>query len=299
MIRPTLRQLSFLVALADEGSFVAAAERAGITQPSLTVAIQALEAVLRVRLVERGRSGASLTPAGEAAVAHARSILAAVDALGEAVGEAGEMLSGPFRLGVIPTIAPFLLPAALAEARQRHPRLKLYLREDLTVRLIEALRARSLDAALIALPHTAPGIETMALFDDEFLFVGPQSHPLSSKDGLRVEDLEGARLLLLEDGHCLRDHVIGACGAQRSAGPDLRATSLFTLVQMAASDLGVSLLPRLAVQAGLTAPGLVARRFSPPVVGRQVGLAWRRGSGRVAEIRALAGLLTPPAYDGA
>jgi LysR family hydrogen peroxide-inducible transcriptional activator len=291
MSQPTLRQLSFLTAIAEHGSFVAAAEQALVTQPSLSAAIKELEAILGARLIERGRNGATLTPAGEIAAAKARAILSAVDELGEAVQGAAEPLTGPFRLGVIPTIAPFFLPKVLPRAKAAFPKLKLYLREDLTGRLIEGLRAHTLDAALIALPYEAQGIDTLPLFDDEFLFVGPADHPLSKKAELSAADLAGESVLLLEDGHCLRDHAIGVCGMTRPGQEEVRATSLFTLVQMAAGGMGISLLPKIAADAGIAAEGLVVRPFNPPVIGRQIGLAWRRSSGRLIEIKALTGIL--------
>jgi LysR family hydrogen peroxide-inducible transcriptional activator len=200
-------------------------------------------------------------------------------------------MTGRFRLGVIPTIAPFLLPSILPKTKAAFPKLKLYLREDLTGRLVEGLRAHTLDAALIALPYEANGLDTVELFDDEFLFVGAADHPLSTKTNLSAGDLDGSQVLLLEDGHCLRDHAIGVCGLGRPGQEDVRATSLFTLVQMAAGGLGVSLLPRIAADAGLAGEGLVVRPFNPPVIGRQIGLAWRRGSGRLVEIKALAHLV--------
>lgn len=290
MPQPTLRQLSFLLAIAEHGSFISAAEQTCITQPSLSAAIKELELILGARLVERGRTGASLTPAGEIAAGRARVILSAVEELGEAVHGAAEPLTGAFRLGVIPTIAPFLLPHILPKAKASFPKLKLYLREDLTRRLVDGLREHTLDAALIALPYDAQGVDTMALFDDEFLFVGPIDNPLSGKPNLSLSDLAGEQVLLLEDGHCLRDHALGVCGLTKPGQEEVRATSLFTLVQMAAGGLGVSLLPRMAADAGLAGEGLVVRAFDPPVIGRQIGLAWRRGSGRLAEVKALAAL---------
>jgi LysR family transcriptional regulator, hydrogen peroxide-inducible genes activator len=216
MSQPTLRQLSFLLAVARHGSFVGAAEQSLVTQPSLSAAIKELETILGARLVERGRGGATLTPAGEIAVSHARAILFAVDELGEAVQGAAEPLTGPFRLGVIPTIAPFILPDFLPKAKVAFPKLKLYLREDLTARLMEGLRNHTLDAALVALPYEAQGVDTIMLFEEEFLYVGPTDHPLSSKPHLCPDDLEGEKVLLLEDGHCLRDH--GKAWARRSPG---------------------------------------------------------------------------------
>jgi LysR family transcriptional regulator, hydrogen peroxide-inducible genes activator len=291
MSQPTLRQLSFLLAIAKHGSFVSAAEQSLVTQPSLSAAIKELEAILGTRLIERGRGGTTLTPAGEIAVSRAQVILDGVDEMMEAVQGAAEPLTGPFRLGVIPTIAPFLLPSLLPRSKAAFPKLKLYLREDLTGRLVDGLRAHSLDAALIALPYEAQGIDTIVLFEEEFLYVGPSDHRLSTKPHLSPADLEGERVLLLEDGHCLRDHAIGVCGLARPGQEEVRATSLFTLVQMAAGGLGVSLLPRMAADAGLAGEGLVVRAFEPAVIGRQIGLAWRRGSGRLAEVQALATLL--------
>lgn len=291
MSHPTLRQLSFLVAVADRGSFVGAAEAASVTQPTLSSGIKELELCLGVQLIERQRKGALLTPAGEVAVRHARGVLSAIEDLSEAVKVTGEPMVGPFRLGVIPTIAPFMLPATLPHLKQLFPRLKLFLREDLTGRLIDGLRNHTLDAALIALPWAATGIETATLFDDEFLFVGPLTHPLSLKENLQPSDLETERVLLLEDGHCLRDHALDVCELARPGRDEIRATSLFTLVQMAAGGLGVSLLPKMAADSGITPSGVAVRRFEPPVVGRQIGLAWRKGSARLDEIRTLAAAL--------
>src|SRR5690606_38545996 len=170
---PTLRQLQFLMALRAEGSFVAAADVVGVTQPTLSAGIKDLETALGAQLVERGRSGAVLTPAGEEAAERAARALSEVEELVRVVHAAGEPFSGRFRLGAIPTIAPFLLPRALPLMKRKFPKLRLQLREDLTGRLIEALRHRSLDAAIIALPYEAHGIATMAIADDEFLFLCP------------------------------------------------------------------------------------------------------------------------------
>lgn len=300
VILPTLRQLSFLVALADQGSFVAAADAVGVTQPSLSAGVKELEGLLGVRLVERGRSGLSFTPAGAETLRRARALLADAAALSEAARGAAEPLSGSFRLGVIPTIAPFLLPRALPSVKARFPRLRLFLREDLTNRLLDAVRARALDAAVIALPYAAPGIETLALGEDEFLFIGPSDHRLAARKTVAQSDLEGETLLLLEDGHCLRDHALAACRlAQPPGEAEVRATSLFTLVQMAAGGLGVSLLPRMAADAGVAGADVAVRPFDPPLIGRQIGIAWRTGAARADEARALAGVLKAAAFPAA
>lgn len=284
---PTLRQLQFLCALADERSFSRAADVCNVTQPTLSSAIKETEAILGVQLVEREARGASLTRAGEAAVERARAILSSAADLVAAAHQAGAPLTGPFHLGAIPTLAPFLLPRTLSTLRAEHPDLKLYLREDQTDRLIDQLRNRSLDAALIALPWEATGIETEVLGDDEFLYIGPKDHALSKRNALSPEDLDGEEVLLLEDGHCLREHAVSVCSLSAPGSrSDVTATSLATLVQMVAGGLGVSLLPRIASDAGVTAGADVTiRQFDTPVIGRQIGIAWRAGSPREKEAR--------------
>lgn len=282
---PTLRQLEFLCAIADQGSFSRAAESCHVTQPTLSAAIKEVEGLLGVQLVERESRGASLTQAGEAAVERARNILSDTADLVSAARQAGAPLSGSFRLGAIPTIAPFLLPRTLKALRKVHPGLKLYLREDQTERLIDALRARKLDAALIALPWDASGIVTMELGDDEFMLVAPTDHDLMHSKELNSSDLSDEDVLLLEDGHCLRDHALSVCRLpSKRSGADVTATSLPTLVHMVAGGLGVSLLPKLAIDAGVTSGADVELRpFNTPMIGRRIGIAWRQGSPRETE----------------
>ncbi len=283
---PTLRQLQFLDAIAKDGSFSRAAQKCHVTQPTLSSAIKELEALLGVQLVEREARGASLTRAGEETARRARLVLSEAQDLVAAAHDAGEPLSGDFRLGAIPTIAPYVLPKILPGLHADYPRLRLYLREDTTDRLIEGLHARRIDAALIALPWDAPGIETEALADDEFLFIGPRGHPLANRNGLSPDDLSDQELLLLEDGHCLRDHALSVCSVTRGRGrEEVSATSLQTLVHMVAGGLGVSLLPKLAADSGVTAGAdVVVRSFTEPVVGRAIGIAWRTGTPRRDEI---------------
>ncbi|MFN4183906.1 MAG: hydrogen peroxide-inducible genes activator, partial [Hyphomonas sp.] len=290
---PTLRQLQFLVALGESGSFSRAAEACHVTQPTLSAGIKELEDLFGVSLAERESRGATLTHAGEIAVARASALLADAHALVQAVTSAGALFSGPFHLGAIPTIAPFVLPQIVGQLTRRYPELKLYLTEDRTHRLIDQLRARTLDAAFIALPWDAPGIEMMTLFDDEFLLAAPAGHPLSRKNGLSPEDLQGEDLLLLEDGHCLRDHAVSICRLKTGAGREqVAATSLGTLVNMVAGGLGVSLIPRLAADNGLAlGPDVAIRSFVTPIIGRQVGIAWKSGSPREAEARTLGELV--------
>ncbi len=290
---PTLRQLQFLIALRSEGSFVAAAEAVGVTQPTLSAGIKDLENGLGAVLVERGRSGAVLTPAGEEAAERASRALSEVEEMVRAVQSAGEPFTGVFRLGAIPTIAPFLLPRALPLLKRKFPKLRLQMREDLTTRLIEGLRARTLDAALIALPYHAHGVASTSIADDEFLFLCPENHPLARRNDLSPEQLKGEDLLLLEDGHCLREHALSACNI--SAGrrsSEFGATSLHTLVQMVAGGMGVTLLPKIAAEGGVMGGAHVAiTPFATPIVGRSIGVAWREGGPREDEARKLADVL--------
>ncbi len=290
---PTLRQLQFLTAIRNEGSFVAAAEAVGVTQPTLSAGIKELEAALGAQLVDRGRQGAVLTAAGEEAADRAARAIGEVEELVRAVRAAGEPFAGTFRLGAIPTIAPFLLPRALPILQARFPRLSLHMREDQTSRLVDALRARTLDAAVIALPYEASGIETATVADDEFYLLTPENHPLAHRAALKPEQVRRDELLLLEDGHCLRDHALAVCGARPGRrSDDVSATSLATLVQMVAGGLGVTLLPKLAAEGGAAAGAHVAvQAFAEPIVGRSIAIAWRKGSPREREAKALAELL--------
>jgi len=290
---PTLRQLQFLTAIRAEGSFVAAAEAVGVAQPTLSAGIKELETALGVLLVDRGRAGALLTAAGEEAAERAQRALTEVEELVRVVRAAGAPFASVFRLGAIPTIAPFLLPRALPVLQDRFPTLRLHLKEDLTARLIEGLRTRALDAAVIALPYEASGVEMALVAEDEFYVLAPRDHPLVKRNDLRPEHLDSEELLLLEDGHCLRDHALGVCSAPPGRrASDVSATSLATLVQMVAGGMGVTLLPKLAADGGAAAGAPVAMRpFATPVVGRAIGVVWRAGSPRAEEARLLADLL--------
>lgn len=292
---PTIRQLQFLVALADKGSFIAASEAVFVTQPSLSAGIKELEYILNAQLVERGRKGVKFTQAGKEVVAQSRAILAEMIDLKDRVRAASEPLTGSFRLGIIPTIAPFLSPNAIPLIKQRYPKIKLYLKEDQTARLIDGIKNNELDAALIALPYDATGIECLPLFDDEFLLICPKDHKLASKKDLTIQDINIDELLLLEDGHCLREHALGICGInQHPQSDEVRATSIFTLMQMVAGGLGISLIPKMAINAGLSFDGMKVRPFAIPVIGRQIGLAWRKGSSREKEAQILAKTLCAP-----
>ena len=289
---PTLRQLQFLLALRAEGSFVGAAEAVGVTQPTLSAGIKDLENALGAVLVERGRAGAVLTPAGEEAAERAARAVGEVEDMVRTVKTAGEPFSGVFRLGAIPTIAPFLLPRALPLMKKKFPKLRLQMREDLTARLVDGLRARTLDAALIALPYEAHGVATAAIAEDEFYLLCPDTHPLAKRNDLSPEHLKKEDVLLLEDGHCLRDHALSACKLTPRRSSEMGATSLHTLVQMVAGGMGVTLLPKIAADGGAVAGAHVAiRPFETPIAGRSIGVAWREGGQREAEARMLGEVL--------
>lgn len=290
---PTLRQLQFLTALAEHGSFSRAADACLVAQPTLSAAIKDIEALLGTQLVEREARGARLTHAGTIAVERARNILAAAEDLVITARGAGAPLAGHFRLGAIPTIAPYVLPEALKRLREEYPDLQLYLREDKTADLLDALRARTLDAAIIALPWETPGIAVEALADDPFLLACQAGHALSAKPKLTPKDLMGENLLLLEDGHCMRGHALSVCSLPGLKQQDnLAATSLQTMVQMVAGGLGVSLIPKLAVDAGLAeGTGVQVFPFHGSAPGRQIGVAWRAGSNREEEARLIGKVL--------
>ena len=288
---PTLRQLQYLKLLAEHGSFSRAAEAAHVTQPTLSAGIAELEKILGAPVVDRGRSGVILTAAGDEAVRRAGEILTGAEDLMQAARSAGRPLSGRFRLGVIPTIAPYLLPRALPVLRRRFPDLGLYLREDLTHRLIAHLRAGQLDAALIALPYDTAGLETAHVGDDELVALLPANHRLAGHSRVTPKELEDTGLILLEDGHCLREHALAACSLDRPGfgQQDFAATSLPTLVQMVGSGLGVSLAPAMAVEAGLVHDAPVSvRPVKADHPSREIVVVWRAGSSRHADGQLLA-----------
>jgi LysR family hydrogen peroxide-inducible transcriptional activator len=288
---PSLRQLQYLVALAEKLNFRAAAEACFVTQSTLSAGIKELESVLGVQLVERHTRSVRLTAAGEQVLERGRRLLADASDLVAVARGAREPLSGPLSLGVIPTIAPFVLPRVLPALRQQYPKLELYLREDLTDRLLERLRRGQLDAALIALPYDTGELEVLELFRDEFWFVARRDDPLASVKALAMERLDVDDVILLEEGHCLREHAIAACrrapGEPRSR---IEATSLPTLLQMVEGGLGVTLLPEIAIKAGaLNGTNLIARPFSSRVPARTLALAARPASARKRDVELLAG----------
>ncbi len=290
---PTLRQLQYLKLLAEHGSFSRAADAAHVSQPALSSGVQELERILGAPVVERTRGAVLLTAVGAEAVRRAEDVLARTEDLVEAARNAGKPLSGRFRLGVIPTVAPYLLPQKLGHLREQYPNLRLFIREDLTPRLIAGLKSGQLDAAVIALPYDAPGIDHAHIADDEIVAAAPVNHPLAGKGPIPQGALKSEDLILLEDGHCLRDQALAAVNIEPPKGEDVfAATTLPTLVQMVSSGLGVSFLPQMAVNAGLADnPGVVVRPLSDEGPHREIVVAWRSGSSRAAEARLLADAL--------
>jgi LysR family hydrogen peroxide-inducible transcriptional activator len=288
--RPSIRQLECAVAVADALHFGRAARACAITQPALSAQIQAFEELLGLRLFERGRRGVIVTTAGAPVIEQARAALASLDRLVESAASQAEPLTGTLRLGVIPTVAPYLLPPLLPAVRCAWPKLRLVLREEQTARLTEQLALGALDLLLLALPVEQAALEEMPLLREPFWFVAPAAHPLARGRGPVPESaLAGEEILLLEDGHCLRAQALEVCRRAGAQAPGrIQATSLSTLVQMVANGLGVTLLPERALDVELRKDtGLVARRFAKPAPSRTIGLAWRPGAARGAEYRLL------------
>ncbi len=289
MERPSIRQLEYAVAVADRLHFGRAAKACHVTQPALSTQVQALEEQLEVRLFERSRRGVVLTRAGERIIERARVVLRSVDDLVQVSKESREPLSGSLHLGVIPTVAPYWLPRWLRRVRRSHPELNLFLHEDQTDRIVAALRAGSLDLLLLALPVDAPDLESLPLFLEPFVVALPRRHPLAARPRIVERDLEGEQVLLLADGHCLRDQALSICsqvGAVESSA--VRASSLNTLVQMVASGLGITLLPLAAVPVELRGISEIEIRELDSNPHRIIGFTWRAASPRSEAFRQLA-----------
>ncbi len=281
-----LRDLQYLIAVADLRSFNKAAEKCCVSQPALSNQIRKLEETLGVLLFERTNKRVMTTETGEQIVAAARRVLREVDNLHEIANSAQDPLAGRFRLGAFPTLSAYIFPALVPAITAAMPRLKWILIEEKTQVLLEKLHRGELDAALLALPVHDEKLATQALFDDEFLLAVPPGHPLASKTHISQDDLQGHRLLLLEEGHCLRDQALSVChlaGAEEEQ--DFRATSLETLRQMVKAGTGITFMPRMAIQPG--EQGICYIPFAAPAPRRTIGLVWRKTSARQSAIREL------------
>lgn len=288
----TLRQLQYALAVAEALSFRRAAERCHVAQPSLSAQVAGLEEALGVRLFERNRRRVLVTPAGAAILERARGVTAAADLLVEAARGAGDPLDGALRLGVIPTVSPYLLPAASPVLRAAYPRLRLEWLEEKTSALVARLRSGALDGALLALEAELGEVEQEVVAVDPFVLAAPPGHPLGAGTGpARVPELRGSEVLLLDEGHCLRAQALEVCSRGRAREREFRATSLPTLVQMVASGAGVTLLPLLSVPTEARRGELVLRDFAAPAPHRTLALVWRPGAPLGPSLRRLAGTL--------
>ncbi|HAB47855.1 MAG: hydrogen peroxide-inducible genes activator [Betaproteobacteria bacterium] len=287
---PSFRQLQYLVVLAEHRHFTKAAEACFVSQSTLSAGIKELEQSLGVLLFERDRQHVALSLAGEAVLEKAKNLLAAAGDLGDTAKALAEPQSGLLRLGMIPTIAPFVLPDWLEHWRQAYPKLSFQLREAMTHELIDDLKHRRLDAALLALPIDEQGLQSLFIHDDELWLVGKAKDPIFRAKALEWSKLSLDRLLLLQEGHCLRDHSLAACGERPSPHFEgVEASSLLTLIQMAQSDMGMALLPELAVKSGLLRHrDLIARPLPSPAPRRQIAFLARPSSARWADLQALA-----------
>lgn len=289
---PTLKQLQYLVALRTHGHFGRAADACFVTQSTLSAGIKELESLVGVTLVERTKRVVRFTPLGVRVAAKAQRILREAEELADLVRAAGKPLSGELRMGVIPTIAPFLLPTLLPRFRQQWPDLKLYLREEPSPAACDSLHRGLLDCVLLALPYRCGEVDSVTLFDDRLFVAFPPGNTVPA-GAVTPAVIEEDKLLLLEDGHCLKDHALAACNR-----PELRAeasilgTSLHTLVQMVDNGLGMTLIPEMAVKAGiLEGTKVVARPLDADHPARHIALIWRKGSPREKEFQLLADAL--------
>jgi LysR family transcriptional regulator, hydrogen peroxide-inducible genes activator len=289
---PTLKQLQYLVALHDYGHFGRAADACFVTQSTLSAGLRELESLIGITLVERTRRVVRFTPVGDRIAEKARRVLREAEELADLARAAGKPLSGELRMSVIPTIAPFLLPRLLPFIRQERPELKLYLREETSAAACESLNRGGADCVLLALPYHCGEVETEILFDDQLMVAFPPDG-VEPPSHIAADQIDADKLLLLEDGHCLRDHALAACNR-----PELRAqatmlgTSLHTLVQMVDNGLGVTMLPEMALDAGiLNHTNIIARPLQGDNTAREIALIWRKNSPREKDFRLLADLL--------
>lgn len=287
MINVTLKQFRYFDALAQTGHFGRAAELSAVSQPALSMQIKDLEEALGAQLFERTARQVRLTPLGEELRLRVQEILRAVDEIGDLARVAGETLVGRMRLGVIPTVAPYLLPRVMQRIGAEHPGLDLYIRETVTPKLISELRDGRLDAAILAVPVSEPGLTETALFKEDFVLVRPGADrdvPLPSKEGLRA-----MRLLLLEEGHCFRDQALSFCemGGNRPREM-LDGSSLSTLVQMVNAGIGVTLLPEMALDVETRSADVSVHRFATPRPTRTIGMIWRSSTPLAIQLTQLA-----------
>ena len=289
---PSTKQLQYFVALAEKQHFGQAAEASYVSQSAFSNAIKELEAVLDTQLVDRTNRQVTITATGQDIATQARLVLRDIEQLVDMAAQGRQPLTGDLRLGVIPTIAPFLLPRVLPKLRQQHPKLRLYLIEDQTQRIVQRLTDGDLDVLLLALPWEMRGIDTEVLFNDRFCLATRKGTTRVDPENYRFDRLAADSILLLEDGHCLRDHALAACRIRSTQKVQpFAASSLLTLVEMVDADMGISFLPEMAVGSALLRNTQVAMHPLSDRSHRKIGLAWRKGSNRVEEFRLLGSFL--------
>lgn len=292
----TFKHLRYFEALARHGHFGRAAEACAISQPALSVQVRELEAILGAPLVERGSRRIRLTSLGETLAVRARDILRAVDDLGELARSASGPLAGQLRLGVIPTVAPYLLPSIIKVLARHHPGLDLRPREAVTRTLIADLTAARLDAAVVALPVSEPGLVETPLFSEEFVLVRPLADADSPVPG--PDRLRAMRLLLLEEGHCFRDQAIAFCATGSAPRELMEGSSLSTLVQMVGAGIGVTLIPEMAVSVEARSAPVSLARLREPRPTRTIGMVWRRTTPLAGQLEGIAGFIRSAAGRG-
>jgi LysR family hydrogen peroxide-inducible transcriptional activator len=284
-----LKDLKYLVALADTGHFGKAAERTFVSQPTLSAQLKKLEDYLGVKLVERQPKNVQLTDVGKQVVIRARRMLDEGDEIIALARNNTDPLAGKLKVALIPTIGPYLLPRVMPRIRKALPNLSLMLYEHQTEALLKRLREGEIDLGIMALPVAQDGVESRVLYEENFTVALPNQHPLAAKSTIKVQDLKGHTLLLLEDGHCLRDQALEVCSrVDVREAEDFRATSLETLRQMVVAGLGITLLPELAVESPFGSQrGLTIKQFTKPSPSRTVGAVWRKSSTRGPAISAV------------
>jgi LysR family hydrogen peroxide-inducible transcriptional activator len=288
-----LKDLKYLVALADTGHFGKAAERSFVSQPTLSAQLKKLEEYLGVKLVERQPRNVQLTEIGKQVVVRARRMLDEGDEIVALARNNTDPLAGRLKMALIPTIGPYLLPRVMQKIRKSLPHLGLMLYEHQTEPLVKRLRDGEIDLGIMALPAPNDRLQSRALYEEQFTVALPLHHPLAAKSSIKIQDLQNHTLLLLEDGHCMRDHALEICSRiEVREAEDFRATSLETLRQMVVAGLGCTLLPELAVDSPFGSQrGLTIRQFAKPAPTRTVGAVWRKSSTRSAAIGALCDII--------
>ena len=289
---PSTKQLQYFVALADIGHFGRAADASFVSQSAFSNAIKELENNLRTQLVDRTKRQVTITATGQEIATQARLVLRDIEQLVDMASEGRQPLTSDLRLGVIPTIAPFLLPHVLPKLRRAYPELRLYLVEDQTQRIVERLLDGELDVILLALPWEMRGIETEVLFDDQFCLAARKGTDRVDPENYRFNRLAADSIILLEDGHCLRDHALAACRIRNTQKVQpFAASSLLTLIEMVDADMGITFLPEMAKGSALLRNTKVQLHPLGESSHRQIGLGWRKGSSRAEEFRLLGDFL--------